>query len=65
MYAMPVTADLKAAAGIPRLLFNASEAGWPVPIPFAKEMGVDGIAYLPTGLLFRTHDGRLLIIWSS
>lgn len=66
MYGMELTADLKAATGVPQLLFNAAEAGWPVPIPFAKEMGVDGIAYLSDGpCLFRTPDGKLLIIWSS
>lgn len=60
--ALPLTDDLKAAAGEPHLLFRASEAPW------AKQMhhssGKDG--WVTDGpFLWRTTDGTLLCLWAS
>jgi len=60
--AMPLTEDLRAAAGEPRLLFRASEAPW------AKELrhssGKTG--YVTDGpFLWRTGEGKLLCLWAS
>ena len=60
--AIELTADLKAPAGEPKLLFNASEAKW------CKEYrGSDGEhGYVTDGPFFwRTQDGTLLCLWAS
>ena len=42
MIAIPLSKDLKHATGEPRVLFDAVEAPWAKPIPFAKaEFGMD------------------------
>lgn len=59
MAAMPLTADLRRAAGEPVVLFSASEAPWTVA-------GQDGTVYVTDGpYLYRTAEGELLMIWSS
>lgn len=59
--AMPLTDDLKAAAGEPRLLFRASEPEWVRP---SEREGVKD--YVTDGPFFwRTQDGTLLCLWSS
>lgn len=60
--AMPLTEDLKAAAGKPRLLFRASDAPW------TKEMGhSSGIKGRVTDgpFLWRSGKDQLLCLWSS
>ena len=62
VWAMPMTADLKAPAGSPFLLFRASEAPWCRPVHHSS--GVTG--YVTDGpFLWRMEDGRLLCLWSS
>jgi GH43 family beta-xylosidase len=59
--AMPLTADLKSAAGIPRLLFTASQAAWSFPLA-GRRAG----CYVTDGpYLYRAKNGRLLMLWSS
>lgn len=67
MYAMPLSEDLKFAAGRPVFLFNASEAawvkkpGWP-----AAEAKWRFPTYVTDGpFLYRTSSGALLMLWSS
>lgn len=60
--ALPLTDDLRSAAGEPRLLFRASEATW------AKQMhhssGKNG--WVTDGpFLWRTADSTLLCLWAS
>ena len=57
MCAMPLTADLRAAAGAPEVLFHASEPAW------ARKGQEDFVTDGP--FLYRTAGGRLLMIWSS
>ena len=60
--AMPLTGDLRAAAGEPRLLFRASEAPWVKKIRHSS--GAEG--YVTDGpFLWRDRTGRLLCLWSS
>jgi GH43 family beta-xylosidase len=59
--AMPLTEDLRQAAGEPKLLFRASEAAWACPLK-GRAPG----SYVTDGpFLYRTKDGVLLILWSS
>ena len=60
--AMPLSADLKEAAGSPRLLFRASEAEWVREIPHAS--GIRGMV-TDGPFLWRNQAGRLLCLWSS
>jgi hypothetical protein len=58
---MPLTADLRAAAGEPELLFRASEAVWAKPLK-GRAPG----SYVTDGpFMHRTDDGTLLMLWSS
>ena len=57
MCALELTKDLKQAAGKPILLFRASEPEW------ANKNERDYITDGP--FLYRTEDGKLLMIWSS
>lgn len=61
--ALPLTADLTAAAGDPIHLFKASDAPWineqTVPDDQPRVYVTDGPE------LFRTRDGHLLMLWSS
>ena len=57
--AMPLTDDLRAAAGAPRLLFTASEAPW-------CKLVHEGRAYVTDGPFFwRTSTGELDLLWAS
>jgi len=62
MHAMPLTADLRAPAGEPRLLFRASEAAWSRPQTWEtfKDFRVTDGPWL-----HRTAAGDLLMLWSS
>ena len=57
--ALPLTADLRSAAGAPVLLFRASEAAWSVPNPGTNNRVTDG------PYLHRTATGALLMLWST
>lgn len=61
MCAMPLSGDLRSAAGAPRILFRASEAPWSKPLP-----GVERPSYVTDGpFAWRTADGSLLLLWAS
>ena len=57
--AMPLSNDLKSAAGEPILLFHASEAPWITPYSGQSDFVTDG------PFLYRADDGELLMLWSS
>ena len=60
--AMPLSPDLRSAAGEPRRLFRASEAAWAKEIVHSSGMRgrvTDG------PFLWRDETGRLLCLWSS
>lgn len=60
--AMPLTDDLRAAAGAPRLLFRASQAAWSQVVHHSS--GKDG--WVTDGpFLWRTATGELLCLWAS
>lgn len=60
IYAMPLTRDLRAAAGEPIRLFSASESGW------ARAVDQEGRNFITDGpFLYRTEDGGLQMLWSS
>lgn len=57
MCAMKLTPDLKKAEGAPVVLFRASEPAW---------ANKDEVNYITDGpFLYKTKNGRLLMIWSS
>lgn len=59
---MPLTKDLRAPAGPPRLLFRASEAGWCKSVHHSS--GLTG--WVTDGpFLWRTEKGNLLCLWAS
>jgi beta-xylosidase len=59
--ALPLSADLKAALGQPRLLFRASEAPWAQEINSKGRQG-----YVTDGpSLHRLASGGLIMLWSS
>ena len=60
--AVPLTQDLRAAAGEPRLLFHASDATWSRWIPHSS--GINGCV-TDGPFLWRTQDGALLCLWAS
>ncbi len=60
--ALPLTADLSAACGAPRLLFRASEAPWCKLMHHSS--GVNGCV-TDGPFLWRTEDGTLLCLWAS
>ncbi|QOL32877.1 glycoside hydrolase family 43 protein [Bifidobacterium eulemuris] len=67
MDAVEVSSDLTYAIGNPFTVFQASDASWSVPVPFAKaEFGIDGPAYFSDGpFLEKTAQGKLVMLWSS
>lgn len=67
MCAVKLNGDLKKRIGEPFEVFDAEDAPWAVPFPFAKEeFGVDGDAYFTDGpCLQKMDDGRLYMTWSS
>ncbi len=60
--AIPLTKDLRAAAGEPRLLFHASDASWCQVKHHSS--GVSGCV-TDGPFLWRTADGTLLCLWAS
>ena len=63
MEAVPLKPDLSAAAGPPIHLFKASDAPW---LNATIQPSTRGLTYVTDGPeLFRTHDGHLLMLWSS
>ena len=62
MCALPLTDDLRAAAGEPTLLFRASEAAWAKP---CEELGRTANLVTDGPFLHRLADGQLLMLWSS
>lgn len=57
-----LTEDLSAAAGEPRVLFRASEAGWVRPVRHSSGK----VGYVTDGpFLWRAGDGTLLMLWAS
>ena len=60
--AIPLTDDLRAAAGEPRLLFHASDAQWCQVKHHSS--GVSGCV-TDGPFLWRTADGTLLCLWAS
>lgn len=71
MWALPLTPDLKAAAGRPVWLFDASEAPWvrPLKVSDSKDAWIRERAmpsYVTDGpWLHRLRTGTLLMLWSS
>lgn len=62
IHAMPLTNDLRAAAGAPRLLFRASEAPWATegrPVDGKPSHVTDG------PFLWRGSDGTLQCLWAG
>ncbi|MCD8216832.1 MAG: glycoside hydrolase family 43 protein [Clostridiales bacterium] len=59
--------DLRTAAESPEKIFEASEAPWALPVPFAKaEFDIDGDVYFTDGpSLIKMDDGKLYMTWSS
>lgn len=62
MYAVPLTPDLRAAAGSPTLLFRASEAAWSRPF---ESHGRRDNRVTDGPFLHRLADGGLLMLWST
>jgi arabinan endo-1,5-alpha-L-arabinosidase len=61
--ALPLSADLSAPAGEPRVLFRAADAPWVQSIR-NERTGVTGfVTDGPFG--YRTREGQLLLLWSS
>lgn len=67
MCAVMLQEDLLSPAGEPFVLFQASDAPWAVPVPFAKaEFGMDGDIYFSDGpCALRLQTGALVILWSG
>lgn len=58
---MPLTSDLRAAAGEPRVLFVASSAPWAYPLQGRKPG-----SYVTDGpFIHKAQNGTLLMLWSS
>nr|WP_246227606.1 family 43 glycosylhydrolase [Propioniciclava coleopterorum] len=66
MWAMPLTPDLRRAAGRPVWLFNASEAPWTRPLALPPHKARPFDVHVTDGpFLHRTASGALLMLWSS
>lgn len=65
IHALPLSKDLKEAAGKPHFLFKASEAPW--ARAFKRNFnGVEKDGYVTDGpFLYRTKSNALLMLWSS
>lgn len=59
--------DLKKRESEVFTLFNAKEASWAKPVPFAeKEFGIKGDVYFTDGpSVYQKKNGSLIILWSS
>lgn len=63
MQAVPLKADLSAAAGEPLLLFKGSDAPW---VKQHKSKPGELATYVTDGpFLYRTKNGKLVMLWSS
>ncbi len=63
MEAVPLADDLQHAAGDPVFLFKASDAPW---LDASMKATIKPLNYVTDGPeLFRSHDGHLLMLWSS
>lgn len=62
-----LSADWKTAVTRPKRMFSAKQAGWPKPIPFARqEFGIDSDCYFTDGpFALADARGALHIYWSS
>ena len=61
-----LSADLKHAITEPVVMFQAAEASWAHPVPFAKqEFGIDGDVYFTDGPYLFKYHGQLYMTWSS
>ena len=72
MYALPLSPDIKAAAGEPVLLFHSSDAPWSKPLWFPpgvnppEELGLANDPLFTDGaFLVKTESGTLLMLWSA
>jgi beta-xylosidase len=66
MEAVPLKPDLSAAAGDPIHLFKASDAPWLNAALSKSPANTQPLNYTTDGpQLYRTHQGRLLMLWSS
>ena len=66
MCCQELSGDLMQAVTPPRVLFQASEAQWARPVPFAKaEFGMDGDVYFTDGPFLFRKNGTLYMTWSS
>lgn len=66
VYAMPLSPDLRTAAGRPVFLYNATDAPWVLPVEKAREGGPRFDCYVTDGpFLFRTAQGNLAMLFSS
>jgi arabinan endo-1,5-alpha-L-arabinosidase len=64
--ALELAPDLKSARGDILRLFEAADAPWARPFPFAKRFGIDGDVYLSDGpFVYKTRSRQLLLLWSS
>jgi GH43 family beta-xylosidase len=63
MELVQLSPDLSGVAGKPKTLFNATEAPW---VRSLRDAGGNNHGYITDGaFLYRTSNGRLLMIWSS
>jgi arabinan endo-1,5-alpha-L-arabinosidase len=66
MCVVKLAPDLRTAVGEAGVLFQAVDAPWARPFPFAKEFGIAGDVYLSDGpFVYKTQSGQLLLLWSS
>lgn len=66
MCLIPLDPTLQKTAGEPKLLFEAAEAKWAHPVPFAKiEFGMDGDVYFTDGPCVFRAENELYMFWSS
>jgi len=63
--AMPLSPDLRQAAGEPSLLFRASSAPWAAPYTGRPTVAGSGNYVTDGPFLWRTAGGTLLLLWSS
>lgn len=63
--ALPLTADLSAPAGEPKLLFRASEAQWALPAWHSDRNGRDDNLVTDGPFFYKMESGALAMLWSS
>ena len=65
MCALPLRPDLTGAAGDAQILFRASSAPWPRPLPRRDGSGTVDARVTDGPFLHRTAGGTLVMLWSS